>query len=42
MGFLSHSPVNKIVGATAINQNYDFAVLDVTLKFQGLGRLNTR
>lgn len=36
MGFLFHSFVDKIVSATTINQSYNFAVLDITLKFQGL------
>jgi len=36
--FFNQSPMNKIVGVSTINQNYDHVVLDVTLKFQGLKR----
>jgi hypothetical protein len=30
MGFLGNAVMNKIVGATTINQNDDLSVLDVT------------
>ena len=30
MGFLGNAAMNKIVGATTINQNDDLSVLDVT------------
>ena len=33
MGFFSHAAMNKIMGAPTLNQDDQFFVLDVTLKF---------
>jgi hypothetical protein len=41
MGFFGHSPMNKIMGASSVNQNNNFVMLDVINDIQILGYQKT-